>query len=112
MHENQPVWFANLASPWLHTGNGADVSMKAAHNATVELKCTASEDDSFPPAWVMNGSAVISRNGYRSSIDEDTGKLIGTLTINGNQTCGIFRIHCTLLPSGQIMHSTMLTVEG
>jgi len=115
--KSQLVWlsiFANLASPWLHTGIGADVPMKAAHNATVQLACTASEaDDPYPPIWVMNGSSVLSEDGgYRSSRDEDTGKLIGTLTINGNQTCGTFRIHCTLLPSEQIMHSYMLTVEG
>ena len=97
---------------WLHTGTGADVSMKAAHNATVELICTASDDDPFAPVWFMDGLFVLSEGGYRASMDKNTGNLIGVLTINGNQTSGTFRIHCTLLPSGQIMHSTMLTVEG
>ena len=86
--------------------------MKAAHNTTLELTCTASEDDPIAPAWFMNGSLVLSQDGYRVSRDGNTGKLIGTLTINGNQTCGTFRVHCTLYPSGQIMHSTTLTVQG
>jgi len=113
--KNQHVWLsmsANQTSPWLHTGIGADGSMKAAHNTTVKLTCTASDDYPIAPAWFMDGSFVPSEGGYRSSIDEDTGELIGTLTINGNQTCGTFRVHCVLYPSEQIMHSTMLTVEG
>ena len=85
--------------------------MKAAHNTTVELTCTASEDDPIAPVWFMDGSFVLSEDGYRASIDENTGKLIGTLTINGNQTCGTFRIHCRL-SGGQIMHNTTLTVDG
>jgi len=60
----------------------------------------------------MEEVQVLSGDGYTTSRDENTGKVIGTLTINGNQTRGTFRIHCTLLPSQQIMHSTMLTVEG
>ena len=54
--------------------------MKAAHNTTLELTCTASEDDPFAPAWFMNGLFVLSDGGYRASRDEDTGELIGTLT--------------------------------
>jgi len=102
---------ANQASPWLHTGIGADGSMKAAHNTTVELTCIASDDDPIAPIWFSNELQALSENGYTTSQDEDTGKLIGTLTINGNQTCGTFRIHC-VLSGGQIMHSIMLTVEG
>jgi len=86
--------------------------MKAAHNTTVELTCAASEDDPIAPVWSMDGSFVVSEDAYRVSRDGNTGKLIGILTINGNQTCGTFRVHCTLYPSGQIMHNTTLTVEG
>ena len=38
---------ANQTSPWLHTGTGADGSMKAAHNTTVNLTCTASDDHMY-----------------------------------------------------------------
>ena len=103
---------ANQTSPGLHTGTGADGSMKAAHNTTVKLTCTASDDYPIAPIWFMDGSLALTEDGYSNSRDEDTGELIGTLTINGNQTSGIFHVHCRLYPSEQIMHSTMLTVEG
>ena len=59
----------------------------------------------------MNGSFVLSGDGYRSSRDETTGELIGILTINDNHTCGTFNVYC-LLRSGQTVHETTLTVEG
>ena len=86
--------------------------MKAAHNTTVEFTCTASDRDPIAPLWFMDGSFALSEGAYRVSRDGNTGNLIGILTINGNQTSGTFRVHCTLYPSGQIMHSTTLTVEG
>ena len=86
--------------------------MKVAHNTTVELTCTASDYYPIAPIWFMDGWIVLTEDGYRASRDEDTGKLIGTLTINGNQTSGTFHVHCRLYPSQQIMHNTMLTVEG
>jgi len=97
---------------WLHTGTGAEAAViSAAHNTTVNLTCIDSVDQLFPPAWVMNGSFVLSGDGYRSSRDEDTGELIGILTINGNHTCGAFNVYCRLY-SGQIMNDITLTVEG
>ena len=96
----------------LHTGIVADVPMKVAHNTTVELKCTASDRNPIAPIWSMDGSFVLSGDAYRVIRDGNTDKLVGILTINGNQTCGTFRLHCTLYPSGQIMHNTTLTVEG
>ena len=102
---------ANQASPCLHTGIGADVSMKAAHNTTVKLICTASDAETFAPVWFLDGSVTVSEDGYTSSRDEDTGELIGILTINGNQTCGTFHL-CCRLTSWQIMHNFTLTVEG
>ena len=97
---------------WLHTGIDADVSnLKAARNTTVEFTCIAPNDALFPPVWFMNGSFVPSEDGYRSSRDEDTGELFGTLIINGNHSCGTFHVYCKL--SGrQIRHNTTLTVEG
>ena len=102
---------ANQASPWLHTGTGADGSMKAAHNTTVEFTCTASDDDPIAPIWFINELQALSQDGYAASRDGNTGKLIGILTINGNQTFGTFRINCRL-SGGQMMHNTTLTVEG
>jgi len=102
---------ANQASPWLHAGTGADGSMKAAHNTTVELICPASDGDFLAPAWFVDGSVTVYNDGYRTSRDEDTGELIGTLIINGNQTCGTFLYSCRL-SSGEIMHSFTMTVDG
>jgi len=82
--------------------------MKAARNVTVNLTCI---DSGGPPAWVKNGSFVTSDDGYRSTRDEDTGELIGILTINGNHTSGAFNVYCRLY-SGQIMNNITLTVEG
>jgi len=59
----------------------------------------------------MDGLPTLVGDGYRSSRDEDTGELIGTLTINGNHTCGTFNVYC-LLRSGQTMHEITLIVEG
>lgn len=97
---------------WLHTGIDADVSnLKAARNTTVEFTCIAPNDALFPPVWFMNGSFVPSEDGYRSSRDENTGELFGTLIINGNHSCGTFHVYCRL--SGrQIRHNITLTVEG
>jgi len=92
----------------LHAGTGADPAViKAAHNTTVELTCSDRNDEGYSPAWYMNGSA----GGYSSSRNEDTGELIVTLTINGNHTSGTFNAHCRLY-SGEIVHNTVLTVEG
>ena len=95
----------------LHAGTGADGSMQAAHNTTVELTCITSDDDPTAPIWFIDEVQALSQDGYRSSRDENTGKLIGTLMINGNLTCGTFNVYCKL-ESRQIMHSTTLTVEG
>jgi len=86
---------------------------KAAHNTTIELTCIdkANDPDISPPHWVMNGSVALTEDGYRSSRDEDTRALIGTLTINGNNTCGTFNMYC-ILHNEQILHSTTLIVEG
>ena len=103
---------ANQASAWFHTGTGADGSMKAAHNTTVELRCTASDSETlFAPVWFMDGSVALYQDGYTTGRDEDTGELIGTLIINGNQTCGTFLCSCKLT-GGEIMHNFTLTVEG
>lgn len=87
--------------------------LKAAHNTTVELTCTdeTSDPDIAPPHWVMNGSVALTEDGYRSSRDEDTRALIGTLTINGNNTCGTFSMYC-ILHNEQILHNSTLIVGG
>ena len=85
--------------------------MNAAHNTTVVLTCVDPSSGNFPPAWIKNGSVALTDDGYTSSRDKDTGELIGTLTINGNHTCGTFYVHC-VLRNGQILHNTSLTVEG
>jgi len=85
--------------------------MQAAHNTTVELTCTTSGGDPTPPVWYMDGSVTLYEDGYRFSRDEDTGELIGTLMINGNQTCGTFLCSCRSF-SGQIMHNFTMTVDG
>ena len=104
--------YANQALNWLHTGAGTDVSnLKAAHNTTVVFTCIDHTDAHFPPAWWMDGSLVLTKDGYASSRDKDTGELIGILTINGNQSCGAFNVYCRPY-SGQIMHNTTLTIEG
>jgi len=63
----------------------------------------------------MNGFITLSDDGYsysrEYSRDEDTGELIGILTINGNHTCGTFNVYC-LFRNGQTMHDTSLMVEG
>jgi len=81
--------------------------MNAAHHTTIELTCIDQNDEGYYPVWYMNGSA----DGYRSSRDEGTGELIGTLIINGNRTCGTFNVYCRLY-SGQTVHNTILTMEG
>ena len=101
-----------LLALWVHTGTVADVTVvTVARNTTVELTCIDPNGVLFPPAWIVNGSAALTDDGYRTSRGEDPGKLIGTLTINGNHTCGIFNVHCQL-HSGQIMHNTTLTFGG
>jgi len=94
-----------------HTGTFADVTLNAAHNTTVELTCIDPNSVYFPPAWIKNGSVVLTDDGYRASRGEGTGKLIGTLTIDGNRTCGTINVYC-VLNSGQIIQNTSLTVEG
>ena len=97
---------------WVHTGTVADVTVvTVARNTTVELTCIDPNGVLFPPAWIMSGSLALTESGYRASRDEDTGELIGTLTINGNHSFGTFNVYCTL-HSGQIMHNTSLTIEG
>jgi len=98
-----------LISTALFAGTFADVT--AAHNTTVVLMCVDPSSGNFPPAWIKNGSVALTDDGYTSSRDEDTGELIGTLTINGNHTCGTFYVYC-VLHNGQILHTTSLTVEG
>ena len=102
---------ANQASPLLHSGIGADGSMKAAHNTTVELTCTASDDDPIAPIWFIDEAQALSQDGYVASRDGNTGKLIGILIINGNETFGTFRVNCSL-SDGETTYSAMLTVES
>jgi len=83
------------------------VVIKAAYNTTVKLTCIDRNGEGYYPVWYMNGSA----DSYRSSRNEDTGELIGTLIINGSHTSGTYNVHCRLY-SGQTMYNTILTIEG
>jgi len=96
----------------LHTGTGADIPhLRAAHNTTLEFVCIVRNGGRIPPLWFKNELLVPSDDGYSFRPDGDTGGLIGILIINGNRTCGTFHIYCSP-DAEQIMHNTLLTVEG
>ena len=83
--------------------------VNVAHNTTIELTCT--DTAGFLPSWFMNGSVVFGDR-FRTSRD-DTGAVTGTLTINGNDTCGTLNVYCNCLRHNrQALHNTSLRVEG
>ena len=56
----------------------------------------------------MNGRVVPPGPLYRFKYD--TGKLLGILTIDGNEMCGIMNVSCRV--EGQTVYTERLNIEG
>ena len=56
------------------------------------------------------GSLVVPGPLYKLGYDPITGDLLGILTINGNETCGVVNVSCRV--EGQIVYTERLTIEG
>ena len=80
--------------------------MDIAHNTTITLEYGGKN---AYPAWYMNGSAVPPGH-YQIGQDPSTGDLLGILTIDGNETCGILDVSCRL--DGQTVYTERLNIEG
>jgi len=88
----------------------ASAVMYAAHNTTVKLTCTDTNNEQYNPVWYVFGPLDEYIRIIRSRND-DTGELMGTVIFNGNHTCGTFQAFCRLF-NGQNMHNTTLIVGG
>ena len=81
--------------------------MDIAHNTTITLEF---HGRTSYPSWYMNGSVVLPGPLYRVAYDPSTGDLLGILTIDGNETCGIVNVSCRSV--GQTVYTMRLNVEG
>ena len=81
-------------------------AMDIAHNTTITLEFHGRI--SFP-TWYMDGYPVLSGTLYL--YDHSTGDLLSILTIDGNETCGIVDVSCTLDGQG-IVYTERLNIEG
>ena len=67
--------------------------MDIAHNTTITLKFHGRVPY---PAWYMNGSLVWQHPLYRNGVDPSNGDILGILTVDGNETCGVLNVTCRL----------------
>ena len=81
--------------------------MDIAHNTTITLEVHGRY---AYPAWYINGSVVVPGPLYKVGYDPITGDLLGILTIDGNETCGVVNVICRV--GGQIVYTERLTIEG
>ena len=82
-------------------------AMDIAHNTTITLEFRGRI--SFP-TWFMNGSVVLSGTLYQVAYDPSTGDLLGILTIDGNETCGIVNVSCRV--DSKTVYTERLNIEG
>ena len=80
--------------------------MDIAHNTTITLECRGFSY----PTWYMDGSIVPPGPLYQFKFNPSTGEVLGMLTIDGNETCGVLNVSCRL--EGQIVYTEGLTIEG
>ena len=83
--------------------------MDIAHNTTITLEYRGRFSY---PTWYMNGSLVPPGPLYQFELDRSTGDILflAILTIDGNETCGVLNVSCTL--ERQIVYTERLTIEG
>ena len=78
-----------------------------AHNTTITCVCRGRASY---PAWYMNESLVVPGPQYRVEYDPSTGDLLGILTIDGNEMCGIVDVSCRV--EGQTIYTEILNISG
>ena len=81
--------------------------MNIAHNTTITLQIHGRISY---PTWYINGSVVPPGPLAQYEYDPSTGDLIGILTIDGNETCGIMTVSCRV--EGQTVYTERLNIEG
>ena len=81
--------------------------MDIAHNTTITLECRGRFSY---PIWYMDGYPVPPGRLHQFEYDPSTGDVLGLLTIDGNETCGVLNVICRL--EGQIVYTERLTIEG
>ena len=82
--------------------------MDIAHNTTITLEYHGRFSY---PIWYMDGYTVPPGPLYQFKFDRSTGDVLGILTIDGNETCGVLNVSCRLV-DGQIVYTERLTIEG
>ena len=82
-------------------------AVNIAHNTTITLEYRGRFSY---PTWYMDGYPVPSGPLNQYEYDHSTGDLLGILTIDGNETCGIIDVSCKL--EGQTVYSERLIIEG
>ena len=80
--------------------------MNIAHNTTITLEYRGRFTY---PTWYMDGYPVLPPL-YQVEYDPSTGDLLGILTIDGNETCGVLTVSCR--EGTQIVYTETLTIEG
>ena len=81
--------------------------MDIAHNTTITLEYRGRFSY---PMWYMDGSLVPPGPLHQFELDPSIGGVLGILTINGNETCGVLTVTCRL--EGQTVYTERLTIEG
>ena len=81
-------------------------AVNIAHNTTITLEY---HGGTFP-TWYMNGSVIPPGPLLQYGYDRSTGDLLGILTIDGNETCGIMTVSCRV--EGQTVYTERLNIEG
>ena len=81
--------------------------MDIAHNTTITLEYHGNHSY---PSWYMDGSLVPPGPLHQFKSDPSIGGVLGILTINGNETCGVLTVTCRL--EGQTVYTERLTIEG
>ena len=82
-------------------------AVNIAHNTTITLVFRGRISY---PTWFMNGSVVLPGPRLQYGYDPSTGDLLGILTIDGNETCGILDVSCRVV--GQTVYTERLNIEG
>ena len=82
-------------------------AVDVAHNTTMTLICHGRLP--YYPVWYLNGSLVLPGPSYEIVHYPSTGDLIGILVIDGNRTCGMLDLRCTV--ESQTIY-TRLSIEG
>ena len=82
-------------------------AVDVAHNTTMTLTCCGRLP--YYPAWYLNGSLVFPGPSNKIVHYPRTGDLIGILVIDGNRTCGMLDLRCTV--ESQTIY-TRLSIEG